>query len=147
MCQTRRCHFTPKQAVHAKNSTHALLFVFVFVSSLFMCACRRVCICRHTQCAAYKKLNRVTHSTSKSIVDLQFPQVIAKSIAYTILCVTRIFVLPRTCFWYRAQNNYLRPACHYDRPQHKMTDPELALPATLQRSKQEFRDVQTNGRA
>ena len=35
----------------------------------------------------------------------------------------------------RAQNNYLRPACHYDRPQHKMTDPGLALPATLQRSK------------
>ena len=35
----------------------------------------------------------------------------------------------------RAQNNYLRPACHYDRPQHKMTDPGLALPAILQRSK------------
>ena len=35
----------------------------------------------------------------------------------------------------RAQNNYLRPACHYDRPQHKMTDPGLVLPAILQRSK------------
>ena len=29
-----------------------------------------------------------------------------------------------------AQNNYLRPACHYDR---QMTDPGLALPATFNR--------------
>ena len=49
MCQARRRHFSLTallQAAHAKDSRHirtghALLFVFVFVSSLFM----RVCLC------------------------------------------------------------------------------------------------------
>ena len=43
MCQKRRRHFTPKQAVHAKNSAHLGL-----VMLCYMCLCLSVvCLCVH----------------------------------------------------------------------------------------------------